>query len=109
MNNQGRRSLSFHEVRECETATSAPSECECRCGGAFHGASRGSNSQQEVGESFFHSLPVDDPHHLQTVQEKRARRSSSRREKRRAQFEAERAAFFARRDARSIAGEGNYG
>lgn len=50
------RRLSEEQASSCENATSPPSECRCRCGGAFHGAARGVPLEL---------LPLDDPHNRQ--------------------------------------------
>ena len=51
------RKLSMRGARCCEMA--ANSRCRCRCGGALHGAARGTD------EAYFAALPADDPHHAQ--------------------------------------------
>jgi hypothetical protein len=46
------RAISYRDARECENATTPRHVCECRCGGAAHGAARGRPED----------LPLDDPH-----------------------------------------------
>lgn len=64
------RRLSLRDATRCEDAKEHV--CKCRCGGALHGAKRG------TGEAFFDALPEDDPHHrpsdARVVAQKRAER-----------------------------------
>jgi hypothetical protein len=56
------KALSLRQANACESATHA--RCRCRCGGVYHGRKLG------VGREFFESLPKDDPHHLETEEER---------------------------------------
>lgn len=62
------RTLSLRQAQRCET--SDHSRCRCRCGGALHGVKRG------LDESFFFSLPEDDPHR---AVERRAKQPKAKR------------------------------
>lgn len=44
--------MTARSAAACENATSPPSACRCRCGGAKHGAARGA----------VRALPAGDPH-----------------------------------------------
>lgn len=85
----GKRSLSHSEIVQCERA--AKPHCDCRCGGALHGANRAPSG---AGRDFFESLPLEDPHHLQTRAEKRGAAKSRRQQRRQEKFERERADFL---------------
>lgn len=50
------RPLNQRQASECETATTT--RCQCRCGGALHGARRTGWS----AANFFKALPDSDPH-----------------------------------------------
>jgi len=56
------KQLSERQANSCEAATHK--RCRCRCGGALHGRNAGQ------GRAFFESLPKDDPHHLETDDER---------------------------------------
>lgn len=90
-----KRSLSHAEIVQCERATQPT--CECRCGGALHGANR---APAGAARDFFEGLPADDPHHLQTREEKREARRTSRRRGRDEERAREREAFFVEKDRR---------
>ena len=73
------RALSERAASRCETAKH--SVCRCRCRGVFHGARRHAIGYQNAADhealfdaSFFWGLPEDDPHHVRSAEEKRARR-----------------------------------
>ena len=62
------KALSLSQVMRCESAKHG--RCRCRCGGELHGARRG------MDESFFLTLPADDPHRATVRREKRKRKES---------------------------------
>jgi hypothetical protein len=68
-----KRALSRREADRCETACEP--ECKCRCGGAKHGAARG------TGLTFFNSLPEDDPHYIPSKEAKAAAKKRAADEK----------------------------
>lgn len=90
-----KRSLSHAKIVQCERATRPT--CDCRCGGALHGANR---APEGAGRAFFQGLPVTDPHHLQTAAEKKAGLHSTRRQRVEERRLRERAAFFADKERR---------
>jgi len=90
-----KRSLSHAEIVQCERATRPT--CDCRCGGALHGANR---APAGAGRDFFEGLPTSDPHHLQTRAEKREARRTARGSRRDEQRAREREAFFAEKERR---------
>lgn len=94
-NSTRKRSLSHAEVVQCERATRPT--CDCRCGGALHGANRAPAGD---ARPFFEGLPIDDPHHLQSEAEKRAGKSTRRQRRRQEQRERERESFFAEKGRR---------
>jgi len=55
MNSERRRALSFAQAQRCEDALHP--RCRCRCGGALHGAKRGSVLE----------LALTDPHALSQI------------------------------------------
>lgn len=81
------RALSKTQASRCETARCKG--CKCRCGGLLHGVRRflpdhlrESTSQEALIDAaalmpepeWFEALPEDDPHHVRSKEEKRARR-----------------------------------
>lgn len=90
-----KRALSHAEIVQCERATQPA--CDCRCGGALHGANRAPESS---GRDFFESLPGTDPHHLQTRVEKSATSRSSSRRRRDERRRSERDTFMVEKERR---------
>lgn len=66
------RALSVKQADKCEQAKEHV--CKCRCGGALHGAKRGS------GITFFNRLPANDPHYIQSKEAKAAAKRQRREE-----------------------------
>ncbi len=97
-NSARQRALSHAEIVQCERATQPA--CDCRCGGALHGANRAPAGD---GREFFESLPETDPHHLQTSGEKREAARSSRRRRRDERLREERERFLIEKDQRRAA------
>ena len=64
------RQLSQRQASNCEQAREPV--CRCRCGGALHGARRGD------GDAFFNGLPDDDPHHIDSPEQKKAKKKAER-------------------------------
>lgn len=60
--------LSFREAERCENAREPA--CKCRCGGAKHGAKRGTGEQLGF-RSFYEALPDEDPHHIPSDKERK--------------------------------------
>lgn len=65
------RRLSVSQAARCEQATGP--KCKCRCGGAYHGASRQAEQQGVTLEQFLMALPEDDPHKI-SQRERKARK-----------------------------------
>ena len=61
--------LSLKMAARCESA--AEPLCKCRCGGALHGAKRG------TGAAFFDALAADDPHFVATKARKKRERDAA--------------------------------
>lgn len=78
-------------VTRCEGASSPPARCRCRCGGRCHGRRL---VAQGAGREAFEQLPADDPHHLQTVVERRTAERQKREGKRRARLDRDRRAHI---------------
>lgn len=79
------RALSLRAAQNCENALKP--RCHCRCGGQLHGARRLERDGATLPErEDFEQLPADDPHHLPTEAERKAKREAakSRAAKRRA-------------------------
>ena len=67
------RALSLRQARNCENAKHP--RCKCRCHGVLHGASRSQvMTEAQPSRAWFEALPADDPHHLPTKEERRAKR-----------------------------------
>lgn len=60
--------LSFREAERCENAREP--QCKCRCGGAAHGAKRGTSGQLEM-RGFYEALEDTDPHHIPSEKERK--------------------------------------
>jgi hypothetical protein len=75
-----KRALSVRQARTCEEALEHV--CKCRCGGALHGAARGST------KAFFESLPETDAHFIPSAAAKRARRAAENEAKWKARLDA---------------------
>lgn len=69
------QALSLRQASRCETAKTKA--CTCRCGGALHGKNRSGDDLlacDAIAErEFFEQLPLDDPHHVRSVEEKKRR------------------------------------
>lgn len=74
------RDLSLRQAANCEEAREPI--CRCRCGGALHGAKRG------TGAIFFGSLPETDPHYIPTAEARAARKRAAREEAQKRRYEA---------------------
>lgn len=72
------RALSLPQANRCETAKTP--HCRCRCGGAFHGINRGKTD--EANPVFFAELPAEDPHHIDSPEQKKAKKRRAREEQR---------------------------
>lgn len=60
--------LTFAQAQNCETAREPV--CKCRCGGAMHGAARGTGDQLEL-RGFYEKLEDDDPHRIPSEKERK--------------------------------------
>lgn len=74
------RALSERQAGNCEEAREPV--CRCRCGGALHGARRGSSL------AFFSSLPADDPHYIPSAEARKEQKRLEREERNRRRYEA---------------------
>lgn len=78
------KALSLAQASRCETAEHKT--CKCRCGGALHGAKRPGDvyadtvfpSQKDYEQTFFETLPEEDPHHIRSKVEIAKRRRVQR-------------------------------
>lgn len=68
------RALSVRQAANCEEAKEPV--CRCRCGGALHGAKRNGAVTADLG--WLSMLPDDDPHHVDTPEQKKARKHAAR-------------------------------
>ena len=73
------RALSLRQAQTCEEARSP--RCRCRCHGSLHGGHAAADPDGDspvYDRAFFEALPADDPHHLPTEVERKARKGASR-------------------------------
>ena len=66
------KSLSLRQAQRCETAKNPT--CKCRCGGKLHGIGRA----KDPDAAFFNELPDEDPHHIDSAEQKRAKAKAER-------------------------------
>lgn len=85
------RAASQEHVTRCEGATTPPSQCACRCGGRCHGRRL---IAQGAGRVSYEALPADDPHHLQTADERRRAAGRKRERTRTAKLDRDRRAHI---------------
>ena len=75
------KSLSVRQAARRETARHKT--CRCRCGGALHGMAR----CIEPTAAFFAALKLDDPHHVDSPDERKVKRKLKREEQRKREWE----------------------
>lgn len=78
------KQLSFRQAQRCEEAREPV--CKCRCGGRLHGAKR--NGASGGSREFFETLPEDDPHHVDSADQRREKRNVRKRAETEARFQA---------------------
>jgi hypothetical protein len=66
------KSLSVRQAARCETAKHKA--CRCRCGGKLHGVLR----SIEPTAAFFAALKADDPHHVDSEEQRKEKRKLQR-------------------------------
>jgi len=75
------KSLSVRQAARCETARHKA--CRCRCGGALHGVLR----NIDPPAAFFAALKADDPHHVDSPEQRKVKRKLQREDKRKRKWE----------------------